>query len=154
MLPNDPGFRNSGFDFRAHIPGLRNLVTIYVDAYAHDDLNPIDAPRRNVWSPGVYFARLPFLPHVDLRVEAVSSEEMSQDEAGYRQDKISEVFLPHGGTISDGFFNATWEFHKEWNIKAFSQYERFLIPSFMPGSQHNVSGWLQITWNPKFEIGH
>jgi len=24
---------------------------------------PIDAPRRAVWNPGIYFARLPFLPH-------------------------------------------------------------------------------------------
>jgi hypothetical protein len=138
---------------------------------------------------------------MDLRVEAVSSEEMSQDEggmrffidnqyrdsnqnkgfllgnavgrdgraieartgywfrpqtrieAGYRQDKISEVFLPNGGTISDGFMNATWAFHKEWTIKAFTQYERFLIPSYLPGSQHNMSGWLQITWNPKLVAG-
>jgi hypothetical protein len=199
---DDPGDRKSGFDFRAYIPGLRKVVTIYADSYADDDLSPIDAPRRNVWSPGIYFARLPFLPHMDLRVEAVSSEEMSQDEggtrffinnqyrdsnqnkgfllgnavgrdgraiearstywfnsrthiqAGYRQDKISEVFLPHGGTISDGFLNATWTLHREWSINIFSQYERFLIPSYQSGSQHNASGWFQITWNPKLTIGH
>lgn len=198
---NDPGDRKSGFDFRAHIPGLRNLVTIYADSYADDDLSPIDAPRRNVWSPGVYFARLPFLPHMDLRIEAVSTEEMSQDEgglrffinnqyrdsntnkgfllgnavgrdgraietrtgywfsprsrieAGYRQDKVSEVFLPGGGTVSDGFMNATWTIHRDWSFHLFSQYERFLIPSYQPGSQHNTSAWLQITWDPKIMVG-
>src|SRR6187402_787601 len=81
---SDPGDRKSAFDFRLHVPGLRNYVTIYTDAYADDELSPIDAPRRVVWHPGIYFARLPYLPHMDLRFEAASSEELSHDEGGRR----------------------------------------------------------------------
>ena len=33
-------------------------------------------------TPGIYFARLPFLPHMDLRVEAVSSEGLPIDFGG------------------------------------------------------------------------
>jgi hypothetical protein len=176
---------------------LSKLVTIYADAYADDEPNPIDAPRRVAWSPGVYFARLPYLPHADLRVEMASSEELSQDEGGnrffineeyrdsntnkgfllgnavgrdgraieartgywfsarsqvelgYRQNKISEVFLPSGGTVSDAFVNASCAFRQDWSVHLFTQYEHFFIPSLLSGQRHNQSGWISITWTPR-----
>jgi hypothetical protein len=197
---SDPGDRKSDFDFRLHVPYTGKIVTVYADAYADDELNPIDAPRRVIWSPGIYLSRLPYLPKADLRIEAVSSEEMSQDEccsrfffnnqyrdtnlnkgfllgtavgrdaraiegragywftprtrfeAGYRQDKISENFLAHGGTISDGFINATYNISPEWTAHLFAQYERFFIPQYLAGSHHNQSGWFDITWTPKLHI--
>ncbi len=197
---SDPGDRKSDFDFRLHVPGLNKLVTIYADAYADDETNPIDAPRRVAWAPGIYLARLPYLPHMDLRFEMASSEELSRDEggtrsfinnqyrdsntnkgfllgnavgrdsrafegrtgywisarsrveAGYRQSKGGLQFLPGGSTISDGFLNASYAITPEWSAQLFTQYERFTIPSFMPGSHHNESGWLQITLNPKLHV--
>jgi len=196
----DPGDRKSAFDFRLHVPGLRNYVTIYTDSYADDELSPIDAPRRVVWHPGIYFARLPYLPHMDLRFEAASSEELSHDEGGrrsfinnqywdgntnkgfllgnavgrdarslearsgywfsaktrvefgYRQTKGGLQYLPGGSTISDGFMTASYAFTPQWSTQVFTQYERFLIPSYLPGAQHNTSGRLQITWNPKISL--
>jgi hypothetical protein len=193
---SDPGDRKSDFDMRLHVPYTNHIVTIYAD----DELNPIDAPRRVIWSPGIYLSRLPYLPKADLRVEAVSSEELSQDEccsrfffnnqyrdanlnkgfllgtavgrdaravegrlgywftprtrfeAGYRQDKISENFLAHGGTISDGFINATYNINPQWTAHLFAQYERFFIPQYLAGYQHNESGWFDITWTPKLHI--
>jgi hypothetical protein len=195
----DPGDRKSDFDFRLHVPGLRKLVTIYADAYADDELNPIDAPRRVAWAPGIYLAHIPYLPHMDLRFEMASSEELSKDEGGvrffinnqyrdsntnkgfllgnavgrdarafegrtsywlsarsraevgFRQTKGGQ-FLPGASTISDGFLNASYAITPEWSTQLFFQHERFLIPSFMPGSQHNESGWLQVTWNPKLHV--
>ena len=73
-------------------------------------------------------------------------------EAGYRQNKIANGFLPNGGTITDGFLNGSVAFNRHWSAQVFTQYERFLIPSYMPGSQHNTSGWLQITWNPEIAL--
>ncbi|HXC95194.1 MAG TPA: capsule assembly Wzi family protein [Edaphobacter sp.] len=194
---DDPGDRKSNFDFTWRLPYLNKLVTLYADAYSDDDPSPIDAPRRAVWNPGIYFARLPFLPHMDLRVEAVSSQGLAVDfggqhyftnnqyldgntnkgfmvgnaigrdsraiegrtsywfsartrvEAGYRQNKGGTLFLPGGGTITDGFVNASYAINRHWQAQLFTQYERFLIPSYMPGSHHNTSGWLQITWNPE-----
>ena len=193
----DPGDRKSNFDFSYRLPFLSRIVTLYADAYSDDDPSPIDAPRRAAWNPGIYFARLPFLPHMDLRVEAVSSEGLADDfggqhffmnnqyldgntnkgfllgnavgrdaraiegrtgywfsartrvEAGYRQNKGATKFLPGGGTITDGFVNATYAINRHWQAQLFTQYERFLIPSYMSGSQHNTSGWLQLTWNPE-----
>ncbi len=79
---NDPGDRKSNFDFRYRLPYFGRAVTIYADAYSDDDPNPIDAPRRAAWNPGIYFARLPWLPHMDLRVEAVSSQGLVRDFGG------------------------------------------------------------------------
>ena len=196
----DPGDRKSNFDFSWHLPYLSRIVTLYADAYSDDDPSPIDAPRRAVWNPGIYFARLPFLPHMDLRVEAVSSEGLAHDyggqhffinnqyldgntnkgfllgnaigrdsraiegrsgywfsartrvEAGYRQNKGGTLFLPGGSTITDGFVNGSYAFNRHWQAQVFTQYERFLVPSYLPGSQHNTSGWLSIVWNPELNL--
>jgi hypothetical protein len=196
----DPGDRKSNFDFTYRLPFLRRVVTLYADAYSDDDPSPIDAPRRAVWNPGIYFARLPFLPHMDLRMEAVSSHGLAEDfgpyhfftnsqyldgntnkgflignaigrdsraiearsgywfsartrvEAGYRQNKVATGFLPGGGTVTDGFVNASYAINRHWQAQLFTQYERFLIPSYMNGSQHNTSGWLQLTWNPELHL--
>lgn len=198
--PLDPGDRKSNFDFRYRLPFLSKIVTLYADAYSDDDPNPIDAPRRAFWNPGIYFARLPWLPHMDLRVEAASSQGLAFDfggqhflmnnqyldantnkgfllgnavgrdgraiearsgywfsartrvEAGYRQNKGGLNFLPGGSTITDGFVNASYAITPHWQAQAFTQYERFLIPSYLPGSHHNTSGWLQITWNPEIHL--
>jgi Capsule assembly protein Wzi len=80
--PLDPGDRKSNFDFRYRLPFLEKLVTLYADAYSDDDPSPIDAPRRAFWNPGIYLARLPWLPHMDLRVEAASSEILFKDFGG------------------------------------------------------------------------
>jgi hypothetical protein len=195
---SDPGDRKSAFDFRLHVPGLTRYLTIYADAYADDELNPIDAPRRVAWNPGVYLARLPYAPHADLRFEVTSTEEMSQDEGGtrffinnqYRDGNINKGFLlgnatgrdarayegrlgywfsartrvegglrqSHGGnflpgssSISDAFGNASWGFRPQWRAELFLQHERFLIPSYLAGSQNNTSARFQITWTPHLE---
>lgn len=194
---SDPGDRKSSFDFRLHVPGLSNVVTLYAEAYADDEVNPIDAPRRVAWQPGIYFARLPGLQHMDLRIEANSSQELSRDEGdgtrffinnqyrdgntnkgfllgnalgrdgrsiegrlgywvnartkldgGYRQTKVSGEFLPGGGTVSDGFINASYSIGPHWLVETFAQYERFLMPSYLTGEQRNGSARLQITWTP------
>jgi membrane-associated phospholipid phosphatase len=197
---NDPGDRKSNFDFSYRLPFLSRIVTLYADSYSDDDPSPIDAPRRALWNPGIYFARLPFLQHMDLRVEAVSSEGLAHDyggqhffindqyldsntnkgfllgnaigrdgraiegrtsywfsartrvEAGYRQNKVSAIYLPGGGTITDGFANASYAINSHWQAQIFTQYERFLIPSYLSGSHDNTSGWLELTWYPDLHM--
>ena len=106
----DPGDRKSGFDFRLHVPGLAKLVTVYADSYADDEVSPLAAPRRVMWSPGIYVARVPGLPHMDLRLEMASSEELSQDEGGlrflinteYRDSNTNKGFLLGNAVGRDG----------------------------------------------------
>ena len=81
---DDPGDRKSGFDFRVHVPGVSRYVTVYADSYADDEVNPLAAPRRVAWHPGLYLARLPYASHADFRFEVASTQELSRDEGGTR----------------------------------------------------------------------
>lgn len=71
---DDPGARFGEADFSYRIPYLRNWITLYADGEVHDDVSPVDAPRRASWRPGLYLARIPGLPKLDLRVEAATTD--------------------------------------------------------------------------------
>ncbi len=71
---NDPGARFGAFDFSYRLPFLRNWLTLYSDGEVHDDVSPIDAPRRAAWRPGLYLSHFPGVPRLDMRVEAVSTD--------------------------------------------------------------------------------
>jgi membrane-associated phospholipid phosphatase len=66
---NDPGKRYTGFDLSYRLPN--NFLTFYVEGMANDQPNPINSERQSAWNPGLYFPKLPHLPKLDLRVEAV-----------------------------------------------------------------------------------
>ncbi|MDR3742084.1 MAG: capsule assembly Wzi family protein [Terracidiphilus sp.] len=70
----DPGARFGAFDFSYRLPYLRRWLTLYTDAEVHDDISPIDAPRRAAWRPGIYLSHIPGIPSLDLRVEAVTTD--------------------------------------------------------------------------------
>jgi hypothetical protein len=72
---SDPGARFSAFDASYRLPYLRNWLTFYVDSEAHDDVNPISAPRRADFRTGLYLSHVPTLPKLDLRVEAADSDQ-------------------------------------------------------------------------------
>jgi hypothetical protein len=72
--PRDPGARFGAFDFSYRLPFVRNWLTLYSDSEVHDDVSPIDAPRRASWRPGLYLSHVPRIPKLDLRVEAVSTD--------------------------------------------------------------------------------
>jgi hypothetical protein len=67
---NDPGARFGSFDFSYRLPFMRKWLTLYSDAEVHDDVSPIDAPRRASWRPGLYLSHFPGVPKLDARVEA------------------------------------------------------------------------------------
>jgi hypothetical protein len=72
--PTDPGARFGAFDFSWRLPYLRNWLTLYTDSEAHDDVSPIDAPRRAAVRPGIYLSHVPGIPKLDLRVEGASTD--------------------------------------------------------------------------------
>jgi hypothetical protein len=71
---NDPGARFGAFDFSYRLPLLRNWLTLYADSEVHDDVSPIDAPRRASYRPGLYLSHVPGIPKLDIRAEAVSTD--------------------------------------------------------------------------------
>ncbi|MGA3131119.1 MAG: capsule assembly Wzi family protein [Terracidiphilus sp.] len=70
----DPGARFGAFDFSWRLPYVRNWLTLYTDSEAHDDVSPIDAPRRAAVRPGIYLSHVPGIPKLDVRVEGASTD--------------------------------------------------------------------------------
>jgi hypothetical protein len=66
---SDEGDGRSGVDFSYRIPGLRNWLTFYGDAFAEDEVSPIGYPRKSAIRGGLYMPRIPGIPKLDLRVE-------------------------------------------------------------------------------------
>jgi hypothetical protein len=71
---DDPGARFGAFDFSYRLPFLRNWLTLYTDSEVHDDISPIDAPRRAAMRPGLYLSHMPGIAKLDLRVEAATTD--------------------------------------------------------------------------------
>jgi len=191
---NDPGKRTGGFDFSYRVPYLRNWLTVYADSLATDDPSPLAAPRRAAMNPGIYMPRLPGLPKLDFRAEAVYTDLPAADshgghfvyfdsfyrdlytnkknligswigregtgfqawstywassrnsiQFGYRHSKTAADFIPGGGTLNDGSVTASWWLHRDWNVSAFVQYEKWNIPLLASTPQSN--------WTTSFQIG-
>jgi hypothetical protein len=72
--PHDPGARFGAFDFSYRLPFVRKWLTLYSDSEVHDDVSPIDAPRRAGWRPGIYLSHIPGVAKLDVRVEGISTD--------------------------------------------------------------------------------
>ncbi len=70
----DPGARFGSFDATYRLPFLRNWLTFYTDSEVHDDVSPIDAPRRAAWRPGLFLSHVPGIPKLDIRGEAAMTD--------------------------------------------------------------------------------
>jgi membrane-associated phospholipid phosphatase len=69
-----PGGSDSEMDWTFYVPKVRHYVVLYGDAYAEDDILPIENPPRNPWHPGIYITRIPGIPKLDFHMEGVSTE--------------------------------------------------------------------------------
>jgi hypothetical protein len=57
-------------------------LTLYTDSLVHDDVSPLDNPRHAAITPGIYVARLPLIPKLDLHVEGGSTDITSKARGG------------------------------------------------------------------------
>jgi len=119
-LRNSPGVRHGQFDFSYRVPGLRNWLTIYSDSLVHDDISPIDAPRRAAIEPGFYLSHFPKLPKLDLRVEAASTDPGITNSNGgkfyYWEVFYRDVYL------NKSFLMGSWIGRESKGVQAFSTY--------------------------------
>ena len=69
----DPGARFAAFDFSWRLPFVSHWLTLYSDSFVHDDVSPMDAPRRAAMRPGLYLSHVPGLPKLDIRGEAATT---------------------------------------------------------------------------------
>jgi hypothetical protein len=103
---DDPGARFAAFDFSYRLPFVRNWLTLYTDSEVHDDVSPVDAPRRAAYRPGIYLSHVPGLPKLDLRVEAASTDPSASDHPA--QNSYSShygQFMYYEGIQKQGYTN-------------------------------------------------
>ena len=63
------GDGRSSVDFSYRIPKLRNWVTFYGEGFTEDEVSPLAKPGKSVWQGGLYFAQLPKINRMDVRLE-------------------------------------------------------------------------------------
>jgi membrane-associated phospholipid phosphatase len=63
------GDGRSAADFSYRIPKLRNWLTVYGEGFSEDEVSPINTPQKSAWQGGLYLARVPKIPRLDLRAE-------------------------------------------------------------------------------------
>jgi membrane-associated phospholipid phosphatase len=56
-------------DFAYRIPKFRDWLTFYGEAFSEDEPNPIPYMQKSVFQGGLYFAKIPRVPKLDVRVE-------------------------------------------------------------------------------------
>ena len=105
---DSPGARFGAFDFSYRLPFVRNWLTLYSDSEVHDDVSPVDAPRRAAWRPGLYLSHVPGIPKLDIRAEAASTappvrlSDSSHMTNGYLQ---AGHFMYYEGLQQQGYTN-------------------------------------------------
>ncbi len=116
---SDPGDRRVAFDAQYRIPGLRQCLTGYFDAFAEDQPFPLNYPTESAWIPGAYLRCVPHLPHLTVRAEG--------------------LLTPHRNLEFPGFYY--------FNVHYLSGYtnNRQLIGSWIGREAHGAQVWA--TWN-------
>jgi hypothetical protein len=106
QLRNDPGARHGSFDFRYRLPGLRNRLTLYADSLVHDDLSPVDAPRRAAVTPGIYLTRFPGIRKLDLHVEGGTTDSAGKSSEGGQLYYWEGIY--RDGNTNKGYLLGSW----------------------------------------------
>ena len=73
-LRSVPGDSHSEMDWTFYVPKVGNYIVLYGNAYAEDDILPIENPPRNPWQPGVYVTRIPGISKLDFHIQGVWTE--------------------------------------------------------------------------------
>ena len=102
----DPGDRRSGVDFSYRIPGMRNWLTFYGDAFTEDEFSPLGYPRKSAIRGGVYMPRIPGFPKLDLRLEGGST--VPPDFSGCNGCFYVNGHYPDGSYLNLGSLVGSW----------------------------------------------
>jgi Capsule assembly protein Wzi/PAP2 superfamily len=67
----------------------------------------------------------------------------------FRHQKVSQEFLPGGGTLTDAGVRADYWVRSNISVSTSVQYERWLFPTIQPGPQTNVGASVEILFQPE-----
>jgi membrane-associated phospholipid phosphatase len=70
-------------------------------------------------------------------------------QAGFRQNKLGQKFIPGGGTLTDVSLKGETRIRDNWSISAEVQGERWLIPALDSRAQRNVSTSIEVVFRPR-----
>jgi membrane-associated phospholipid phosphatase len=73
----------------------------------------------------------------------------SRVQVNFRHEKVSQVFVPSGGTVTDFGARGDYSFRHNLSFSAAVQYERWLFPVIQPGPERNVSATIEIKFEPQ-----
>jgi hypothetical protein len=160
---NDPGKRTGGFEFSYRVPFVRNWLTLYADSLADDDPSPLAAPRQAGISPGVYLARVPGVPKLDLRVEAVNTNPPTPRSTGGRfiyWDGFYHDLYTNKDKIIGSWIGREGVGYQAWSTYWFSPrntlqfgYRHCTVRSdFIPGGEAVNDGSIKLDWWIRHEL--
>ena len=72
----------------------------------------------------------------------------------FRHQKVSQEFIPGGGTLTDVGVRCDYQVRPSLGLSATVQHERWLFPVIQPGAQNNVAASLQILFQPQKLFQH
>jgi hypothetical protein len=195
----DAGDRRGGFDLTYRIPGLRDWLTFYADAFTDDESNPWFAWNKAAVTSGLYLSKVPMIPKLSLRAEGIYTDPPgtnpttthgffyinSRFKSGYTNDgdligswigregqgaqawatysftpksnlqfnfrhqKVSQQFIPDGGSLTDFSATANYLLRSDLALSGMVQHERWLIPVIQPNTSDNITAAVQITFQPR-----
>jgi len=137
--PGHPGDRHSGLDFTFRIPGVKEGLSLYSEAFVMDEYSPIAYWRNAATWSGLYLAQVPKLNKLDFRVEAGYTDLPSGLENGTPTSHYgSGLFYaygryPDGSYTNDGYLLGNWMGRESQGVQAWSNY-RFSPRSFIQAS--------------------
>jgi Capsule assembly protein Wzi/PAP2 superfamily len=73
----------------------------------------------------------------------------SRVQLNFRHQKVSQQFIPSGGTLTDLGGRADYWLRPSVGLSASVQYERWLFPVIQPSASKNVTAAVQVTFQPQ-----
>ena len=70
-------------------------------------------------------------------------------QASFRHQKVSQQFMPGGGSLTDFSLSANFWLRNDLSVSGSLQYERWLYPIITPGAQTNVTTSMQLVFWPQ-----
>jgi len=168
---DNPGKRTIGFNFSYKIPWLRNWLTLYTDGLLSEanntqsdpSTNPLNAPRRSALHPGIYLPRVPGLPKLDVRLEAVNTNPPTarsvRGQYVYWNDHYHDLYTNNGNLIGDwigregmGFQGWSTYWFSPRNSLQFGYRHAKVASDFIPGGETVDHGSVKVDWLVRADV--